>query len=50
MSAPGVIIEVLASPNAYTQQQLDRACTIAYRLNRGKLLLVEEPQNPSWRS
>jgi hypothetical protein len=50
MSAPGVIIEVISPPNAYTTEQLDRACSVAYRLNRGKLLLVEAPQNPSWRS
>jgi hypothetical protein len=50
MSAPGVTIEVIAPPNAYTQQQLDRACSIAYRLNRGKLVLVETPGNESWES
>jgi hypothetical protein len=40
---PGVYIEVLASPNAYTGQQLDNAMRLAWLLKRGRFLLLEPP-------
>jgi hypothetical protein len=44
MPTPGLWIETLAKPQTYTDAQLDRACRIAYMLNRGKLVLCEGPQ------
>jgi hypothetical protein len=39
-----VHLEVLSKPQLYSPAQLDRAVAIAYAINRGKFLLVEEPQ------
>jgi hypothetical protein len=44
MSIKGVTIETLHNPVRYTYAQIDKACAIAQALNRGKLVLVEEPQ------
>lgn len=44
MQIPGVHIETLQSPQAYTHAQIERACQIAELLNRGKLVLVEPPR------
>ena len=43
MSTPGFWIETLRNPALYSQRQLDRAATVAWHLNRGKLVLVEPP-------
>lgn len=39
---PGVHIETLAKPQAYTTEQLDLACAVA--LGRGRLILCEPPR------
>jgi hypothetical protein len=44
MQIPGAMITTLANPKRYTAAQLDRACLIAAALNRGRLVLCEEPQ------
>lgn len=44
---PGVWIETLHRPTLYSQAQLERVCVIAARLNRGKFVLVEPPQDDS---
>jgi hypothetical protein len=44
MQMPGVHIETLHNPTRYTHAQIERACTIAAMLNRGKLVLVEPPR------
>lgn len=44
MQIPGVHIETLHSPQAYTRQQLDRAAQIAGLLDRGKLVLTTPPE------
>ena len=36
-------IETIHEPNRYTPGQIERACTIAQLLGRGKLVLVEAP-------
>ena len=41
---PGVHIETIHNPRRYTYAQIDRACAIAQRLGRGKLVLVEPPK------
>ena len=43
VSYPGVILEVLASPNAYDTAQLDRAISIAERLRSRRFVLIEPP-------
>jgi len=43
VSYPGVILEVLASPNAYDTAQLDRAISIAERLRSRRFVLLEPP-------
>jgi hypothetical protein len=43
MPIPGVHIETLHSPQAYTAKQLDLAAKVAGLLARGRLLLVESP-------
>jgi hypothetical protein len=43
MQMPGVHIETLHHPARYTHAQLERACCLATVLNRGKLVLVEQP-------
>ncbi|WP_156028227.1 hypothetical protein [Candidatus Solirubrobacter pratensis] len=44
MPIPGVHVETLHSPQAYTPQQLDLACRLAGVLARGRLLLLEPPR------
>jgi hypothetical protein len=44
MPIPGVHVETLHSPQAYTAQQLDLACKVAGVLARGRLLLLEPPR------
>jgi hypothetical protein len=44
MQMPGVHIETIDNPCRYTYAQIDRACAIAQRLGRGKLILVESPK------
>jgi hypothetical protein len=46
MQIPGVHIETLQNPTRYTYAQIEKACTLAAVLNRGKLVLVEPPRNP----
>ena len=41
MQVPGVHIETIHNPRRYTYARIDRACAIAQRLGRGKLVLVE---------
>jgi hypothetical protein len=43
MQIPGVHIETLHNPTRYSYKQIERACTLAALLNRGKLVLVEPP-------
>jgi hypothetical protein len=47
MPIPGIHIETLHSPQAYTPKQLDLACKVAGLLGRGRLLLVEPPRRQS---
>jgi hypothetical protein len=47
MPIPGIHIETLHSPQAYTSKQLDLACKVAGLLGRGRLLLVEPPRRNS---
>jgi hypothetical protein len=44
MQIPGVHIETLHNPTRYSYAQIEKACTIAALLNRGKLVLVEPPR------
>ncbi|MEN3279425.1 MAG: hypothetical protein V7607_565 [Solirubrobacteraceae bacterium] len=44
MPFPGVHIETLHNPARYTYAQIETACAVAELLRRGKLLLVEPPQ------
>jgi hypothetical protein len=44
MQIPGVHIETIHNPSRYTYAQIERACAIAERLGRGKLLLLEPPK------
>jgi hypothetical protein len=44
MPIPGVHIETLHLPQAYTAQQLDLACKVAGLLARGRLVLLESPR------
>jgi hypothetical protein len=44
MQIPGVHIETVHNPLRYRSAQIDRACAIAQRLGRGKLVLVEPPK------
>lgn len=44
MQIPGVHLETLQNPCAYTHAQIEKACAIAQLLNRGKLVLVEPPR------
>jgi hypothetical protein len=44
MQIPGAHILTLVSPSLYTDAQLDKACEIAHQLNRGRFILLEEPQ------
>ena len=46
MQIPGVHIETLHNPTRYTYAQIEKACTLAAVLNRGKLVLVEPPRSP----
>jgi hypothetical protein len=45
MQIPGVHIETLHNPTRYSYAQIEKACTLAALLNRGKLVLVEPPRN-----
>ncbi len=47
MPMPGVHIETLHEPTRYSQIQIEKACTLATMLNRGKLVLVEPPRRPA---
>lgn len=42
---PGVHIETLRDPARYSPAQIERVCTIAAALNRGRLVLCEEPED-----
>ena len=43
MQMPGAHIETIHNPRRHTYAQIDRACAIAQRRGRGKLVLVEPP-------
>ena len=45
MLIPGVHIETLHNPTRYSYAQIEKACTLAALLNRGKLVLVEPPRD-----
>ena len=45
MQIPGVHIETLHNPTRYSFAQIEKACTLAALLNRGKLVLVEPPRS-----
>ena len=45
MDESGVRIETLLRPELYTAEQLELACLVAAALDRGKLVLLEPPQN-----
>ena len=45
MQIPGVHIETLHNPTRYPYSQIEKACTLAALLNRGKLVLVEPPRS-----
>lgn len=45
-SIQGVHLETLHNPVRYTYAQLDKAAAIAGALNRGKLIICEQPQGP----
>jgi len=40
----GIQIETLQNPAQYTYAQIEKACSLAALLNRGKLVLVEPPR------
>jgi hypothetical protein len=42
-SIPGVHIETLHKPTAYTAGQIELACKVAFHMNRGKLILLDAP-------
>jgi hypothetical protein len=44
---PGVHIETLGKPADYSQAEIDLACKLAFRLNRGKLVLCAPADEPS---
>jgi hypothetical protein len=44
MQMTGVHIETLHNPTRYSYAQIERACSLAALLNRGKLVLVEPPR------
>jgi hypothetical protein len=44
MQIPGAHVETLHNPVRYTYAQIEKACAIAHLLNRGKLVVCEEPQ------
>lgn len=44
MLIPGVHVETAYNPAWYTSEQLDFACAFAYRLGRGRLMLLEPPR------
>lgn len=39
-----VDVETLANPHAYSPRQIDLMCLIASALDRGKLVIVEPPE------
>ena len=44
MQMPGVHVETIHNRRDYTSAQIERACAIAQRLGRGKLVLAEPPE------
>src|SRR5687767_1351693 len=44
MQVPGVHIETLHNPTRYTHAQIEKACTLAAMLTRGKLAPAEPPR------
>lgn len=40
---PGVWVETIASPTAYTYQQVEGAVQVAAALDRGKFILTDPP-------
>jgi hypothetical protein len=38
-----VHVETIHAPERYTHDQIERACTVAQLLGRGKLVLLEAP-------
>jgi hypothetical protein len=44
MQIPGVHIETIFNPCAYTYAQIEKACALAQVLARGKFILVEPPR------
>jgi hypothetical protein len=44
MQMQGVHIETLHNPTRYSYAQIEKACSLAALLNRGKLVLVEPPR------
>jgi hypothetical protein len=45
MQMPGLHNEAIHNPRRYLYAQIDRACAIAQRLGRGKLVLVDRPSD-----
>ena len=45
MQITGVHIETLHNPTRYSYRQIERACSLAAVLDRGKFVLVEPPRN-----
>ncbi len=45
MPITGVHIETLHNPTRYSFAQIERACSLAALLNRGRFVLVEPPRN-----
>lgn len=46
MLIPGVHIETVHHPIRYTHQQIEKATLVAAFMNRGKLVLAEDPAGP----
>ena len=44
MDSQGVQVETLHDPDRYSPAQIELACAVAQRLNRGKLVLLEPPK------
>jgi hypothetical protein len=40
---PGVHVETLHKPTAYSLEQIELACKVAFHMNRGKLILCDTP-------
>jgi hypothetical protein len=41
---PGVHVETLRKPTLYTPAQIELACKVAFVMNRGKMILLAEPE------